>query len=64
MLLVAVLALSAPASADDGTSPCDPQTSPFNECGFNCQPGSGYYLCNNVVEIGACVMLTLHQRPC
>jgi hypothetical protein len=56
----------APSSmpGDASGMSCDPETAPFNECGFNCMPGPNYYLCNNAVQLGACVMLTLHGRVC
>lgn len=62
LLLLSTLAVAVPASAD---SPCDPDTAPFNECGSECNPDvPTYTLCNNVIVIGACVMLTVHGRAC
>ena len=61
-----LIALAAQASAAPGSSsPCDPDTAPFNECGSECNPDvPTYTLCNNVIVIGACVMLTVHGRSC
>ncbi len=64
LVVLSALALAVPASAGPSSSGCDPNTAPFNECGFNCMPGSGYAYCNNAVQIGACVMLTLRGIAC
>jgi hypothetical protein len=61
----ALIALAVPASASPSSSdPCDPHTGPFNECGFNCEPGKYQYVCENAVKLGACVFLTINGDKC
>jgi hypothetical protein len=63
LIVAALVLLSALAVAPEAAAtPCDPDTLIFNECGFNCQPNDA--VCQNAVRVGACVMLTVHNRVC